>query len=129
VQIAHTGFPGHLKGIAIFAISSIVGISHQNSLDADQPRHDVIDRIKRSEAALDDDTVRRTIGMPAGFQTQVNWRRTYMGGLSGYIKYCGVSNIDQRLRKPEAHVGSITVRHWPLPVTESVALPPDLRRA
>jgi hypothetical protein len=76
VQIAHTGFPEHLKGIAIFAISSIVGISHQNSLDPDQPRNDVIDRIKRSEAALDDDTVRRTIGMPAGFQTQVNWRRT-----------------------------------------------------
>ena len=55
--------------------------------------------------------------------------RAHGRGLSGYIKYCEVSNIDQQLRKPEAHVGSITVRHWPLPVTESVALPPDLRRA
>ena len=39
--------------------------------------------------------------------------------------FLNVSNIDQRLRNPEEHAGSITVPRWRLPVTESFALPPD----
>jgi hypothetical protein len=45
------------------------------------------------------------------------------------IKSSNVSNIDQRLPNPEEHAGSITAPYWLLPVTESVALPPDARRA
>jgi len=35
------------------------------------------------------------------------------------------SNIDQQLWNPKTVVGSITVRDRHLPVTESVALPPN----
>ena len=45
------------------------------------------------------------------------------------IKSSNVSNIDQRLPNPEEHAGSITAPYWLLPVIESVALPPDARRA
>src|SRR5258706_14688597 len=44
--------------------------------------------------------------------------------------FWNVSNIDHRLREPEEHAASITVasyRH--LPVTESVALPPNAGEA
>jgi hypothetical protein len=41
------------------------------------------------------------------------------------IKYWKVSNIDQGLRNPKEHAGSITAPRWRLPVTESFALPPD----
>lgn len=36
-----------------------------------------------------------------------------------------MSNIEQRARNRGEHDGSITARHRHLPVTESIALPPD----
>jgi len=44
--------------------------------------------------------------------------------------FWNVSNIDHRLREPEEQAGSITVPHYRhLPVTESVALPPNAGEA
>ena len=50
------------------------------------------------------------------------------GALSPEL-FLKVSNIDHYRWNPEAHAGSITPLYRPLPVTESVALPPDPRRA
>jgi len=51
--------------------------------------------------------------------------------LSGLTQkfFWNVSNIDRRLREPEEHAGSITVPHILIPVTESVALPPNAGEA
>ena len=51
------------------------------------------------------------------------------GAVSCHRLILKLSNIDQRLRTPEAHAGSITAPAWQLSVTESVALPPDPRDA
>jgi hypothetical protein len=46
-----------------------------------------------------------------------------------YVLFKKVSNIDQRLLSRESRLVPITARCRQLPVTESITLPPDLRRA